>query len=55
MRHHCLKAVDQLSEAGVDVELIDLVSLKPFDMAIISASIRKTHRVLIVEECMNTG
>ena len=55
MRHHCLKAVDQLSEAGVDVELIDLVSLKPFDMATISASIRKTHRVLIVEECMKTG
>ena len=55
MRHHCLKAVQQLSEAGVDVELIDLVSLKPFDMATISASIRKTHRVLIVEECMKTG
>ena len=55
MRHHCLKAVDQLTEAGVDVELIDLVSLKPFDMATISASIRKTHRVLIVEECMKTG
>ncbi len=55
MRHHCLKAVEQLTEAGVDVELIDLVSLKPFDMATISASIRKTHRVLIVEECMKTG
>ena len=55
MRHHCLKAVDQLTEAGVDVELIDLISLKPFDMATISASIRKTHRVLIVEECMKTG
>jgi pyruvate dehydrogenase E1 component beta subunit len=55
MRHHCLKAVEQLTEAGVDVELIDLVSLKPFDMDTISASIRKTHRVLIVEECMKTG
>jgi pyruvate dehydrogenase E1 component beta subunit len=55
MRHHCLKAVEQLTAAGVDVELIDLISLKPFDMATISASIRKTHRVLIVEECMKTG
>jgi pyruvate dehydrogenase E1 component beta subunit len=55
MRYHCLKAVEQLTEAGVDVELIDLVSLKPFDMDTISASIRKTHRVLIVEECMKTG
>jgi pyruvate dehydrogenase E1 component beta subunit len=55
MRHHCLKAVQQLEAEGVDVELIDLISLKPFDMATIAASIRKTHKVLIVEECMKTG
>jgi pyruvate dehydrogenase E1 component beta subunit len=55
MRHHCLKAVQQLETEGVDVELIDLVSLKPFDIATITASIRKTHKVLVVEECMKTG
>jgi len=55
MRHHCLKAVEQLAKDGVSVELIDLISLKPFDMATISRSIRKTHKVLIVEECMKTG
>jgi pyruvate dehydrogenase E1 component beta subunit len=55
MRHHCLKAVQQLEAEGVDVELIDLVSLKPFDMETIRASIRKTHKVVIVEECMKTG
>ena len=55
MRHHCLKAVEQLEKEGVSVELIDLISLKPFDMATISRSIRKTHKVLIVEECMKTG
>jgi len=55
MRHHCLKAVEQLEAEGVDVELIDLISLKPFDLETISASIRKTHRVIIVEECMKTG
>jgi pyruvate dehydrogenase E1 component beta subunit len=55
MRHHCLKAVQQLEADGVDVELIDLISLKPFDMETIRASIRKTHKVLIVEECMKTG
>jgi pyruvate dehydrogenase E1 component beta subunit len=37
------------------VELIDLISLKPFDMETISASIRKTHKVIVVEECMKTG
>jgi pyruvate dehydrogenase E1 component beta subunit len=55
MRHHCLKAVEQLEQAGVSVELIDLISLKPFDMETISASIRKTHKVIVVEECMKTG
>jgi len=55
MRHHCLKAVQQLQADGVEVELIDLISLKPFDMQTITRSIRKTHRVLIVEECMKTG
>jgi pyruvate dehydrogenase E1 component beta subunit len=55
MRHHCIKAVQQLEAEGVDVELIDLISLKPFDLDTISASIRKTHRVIIVEECMKTG
>jgi pyruvate dehydrogenase E1 component beta subunit len=55
MRHHCLKALEQLEAEGLSVELIDLISLKPFDMATISRSIRKTHKVLIVEECMKTG
>jgi pyruvate dehydrogenase E1 component beta subunit len=55
MRHHCLKAVEQLEKAGVSVELIDLISLKPFDMETISTSIRKTHKVIVVEECMKTG
>ena len=55
MRHHCLKAVDQLTNDGIDAELIDLISLKPFDMKTITKSIRKTHRVIIVEECMKTG
>lgn len=35
--------------------MIDLISLKPFDMETISRSIRKTRKALIVEECMKTG
>ncbi len=55
MRHHCLKAIEQLENINIDVELIDLISLKPFDMKTISESIKKTSKVLIVEECMKTG
>ena len=55
MRHHCLKAVELLEKEGIDVELIDLISLKPFDMPTIVDSIRKTNNVIVVEECMKTG
>ena len=55
MRHHCIKAVEELDKKGIDVELIDLISLQPFDMETISKSIRKTNKVIIVEECMKTG
>jgi pyruvate dehydrogenase E1 component beta subunit len=55
MRHHCLQALKQLEKEGFDPEIIDLITLKPFDMETIRNSIRKTHRVIIVEECMKTG
>ncbi|MEO6861470.1 MAG: alpha-ketoacid dehydrogenase subunit beta [Microcoleus sp.] len=55
MRHHVLQAVPALIKEGYDPEVIDLISLKPLDMDTIGESIRKTHKVIIVEECMKTG
>lgn len=55
MRHHVMQAVPALIKEGYDPEVIDLISLKPLDMETIGASIRKTHKVIIVEECMKTG
>ena len=55
MRHHCLQALKEMETQGYDPEIIDLISLKPFDLQTIGESIRKTHRVIIVEECMKTG
>lgn len=55
MRHHVTQAVKSLEKQGYDPEVIDLISLKPLDFETIGASIRKTHRVIIVEECMKTG
>jgi len=55
MRHHCTQAAKTLQEKGYDPEIIDLISLKPFDMETIRESVKKTHRVIIVEECMKTG
>lgn len=55
MRHHVMAAVKTLEKEGLDPEVIDLISLKPLDFETIGASIRKTHRVIIVEECMKSG
>ena len=55
MRHHCTQALKEIEKQGYDPEIIDLISLKPFDMETISQSVRKTHKVIVVEECMKTG
>jgi pyruvate dehydrogenase E1 component beta subunit len=55
MRHHVTQAVKTLEKDGLDPEVIDLISLKPLDFETIGASIRKTHRAIVVEECMKTG
>lgn len=55
MRHHCTQAAKTLVKEGFDPEIIDLISLKPLDFDTIGESIRKTHRVIIVEECMKSG
>ncbi|MCJ2543407.1 alpha-ketoacid dehydrogenase subunit beta [Thermostichus vulcanus] len=55
MRYHVMKAVDSLVQAEIEPEVIDLISLKPLDMDTIAASVRKTHRVIIVEEDMKSG
>jgi pyruvate dehydrogenase E1 component beta subunit len=55
MRHHVMQGVPALVKEGYDPEVIDLISLKPLDMETIGESIRKTHKVIIVEECMKTG
>jgi pyruvate dehydrogenase E1 component beta subunit len=55
MRHHVMQAVSTLIKKGYDPEVIDLISLKPLDFDTIGESIRKTHQVIVVEECMKTG
>ncbi len=46
-----LKAAQLLeAEHDIDVEVVDLRSIRPLDEAAILASVRKTHRALLVEE-----
>ena len=50
-----LQAADTLAAESIDVEVIDLRTLRPLDTAAIIASVQKTHRALVVDEGWKSG
>ncbi|MBS0603974.1 MAG: pyruvate dehydrogenase complex E1 component subunit beta [Verrucomicrobia bacterium] len=46
----CSQAAEELAKKGITVELIDLRTVKPLDIATIAQSIKKTHCCVLVEE-----
>ncbi len=48
--HYANAAAEQLAKEGIECEVIDLRSLRPIDMDTIIASIKKTNRLVTVEE-----
>src|ERR1700749_4255561 len=55
MLHFSLDAARQLAADGIDAEVIDVRSLAPIDYQTIGNSVKKTGRVVIVEEGPKTG
>jgi len=49
-----LEAAERLAAEGISAEVIDLRVLRPLDMPTVLASVRKTHRALIVDEGWRT-
>ncbi|MGG7518216.1 pyruvate dehydrogenase complex E1 component subunit beta [Allorhizobium undicola] len=47
---YAVKAVEELTAAGIDVELIDLRTLRPMDLPTVIESVKKTGRLVTVEE-----
>lgn len=45
-----LEAADQLSREGIDIEVVDPRTLRPLDIETIVSSVKKTGRLVIVEE-----
>jgi pyruvate dehydrogenase E1 component beta subunit len=45
-----MKAADELAKGGVEVEIVDLRSLRPLDMDPVIESFKKTNRAVVVEE-----
>src|SRR5207302_10635179 len=50
-----LEAAEKLAADGIEAEVIDLRSLVPLDRDVILASVRKTHRLLVVHEAIKRG
>lgn len=50
MVHVCLKAADELAKDNISAEVIDPRTIVPLDTETIAASIRKTHKIVAVDE-----
>lgn len=55
MVHTAVKAADELEKNGVKAEVIDLRTLVPLDIDTIVASVKKTNRVIIVQEAQKSA
>jgi pyruvate dehydrogenase E1 component beta subunit len=55
MVQKCEEVARDLEKEGVSVEVIDLLTLKPFDVDAVIRSVKKTHRCVIVHEAVVTG
>jgi len=50
-----LEAADRLAEEGIEVEVVDLRTLRPLDDATFVDSVRRTHRAVVVDEGWRSG
>jgi 2-oxoisovalerate dehydrogenase E1 component beta subunit len=55
MLHVALEAAGRLEGEGIDLEVLDLRTLKPLDQEAILATVRKTSRVIVLTEEQITG
>lgn len=53
--HDCLAAAEELAASGIEAEVIDLRTIRPLDMATVIESVKRTNRLLVVEEGPRTG
>ncbi len=50
MVHRALDAADDLAKEGIEAEVLDLRTVVPLDREAIVESVKKTHRLLVVDE-----
>ena len=48
--HRVLEAAEALAQDGIECEVIDLRTIQPLDVETVADSVRRTHRLLVVDE-----
>ena len=51
----CVRSADQVASEEIDTEVIDLRTIKPWDVDTVTDSVRRTGRLLVVQEPQRTG
>jgi pyruvate/2-oxoglutarate/acetoin dehydrogenase E1 component len=54
MTHRCQEAADLLAQRGISCEVLDLRTIRPWDREAVLASVRKTHRLVVVHEAVKS-
>lgn len=47
----CIEAADELAKEGVDCDVLDMRTIRPLDIDSIIGSVRKTGRIVVVDQC----
>ena len=55
MVHHCLEAAEELAGEGVEVEVVDLRTVRPIDHDTILGSVKRTGKIVVVHEDTKAG
>ena len=55
MVHVALEAAEELSQEGIELEVLDLRTLSPLDRRAVGETVRRTNKVMILHEDVRTG
>lgn len=53
--HFCMEAAERLAGDGIGCEVLDMRTVRPLDIASIVESVKKTGRVVVVDQCWPFG
>lgn len=54
MVHEALKAADRMAQENINIEVVDLLSISPWDKETVFNSVAKTHRLVIAHEAVKS-